>query len=107
MAVVSLAELKEQLAITPDLGTADDALLGRLLLVAEGHIGRLLGYGLEAAVVAATEGFEDGVPEELRHAVLMLAAHLYANREAAADLEVREVPFGVREIVEGWRGWTF
>ena len=96
MAVATLAEIKEQLAITADLGDADDALLGRLL-----------GFDMEAAVTAEREGFEEGVPAELKHAVLMLAGHLYGNREATADIEVREVPFGVREIVESYREWSF
>lgn len=106
MAIVTLAELKEHLAFTDDLGTLDDALLGRLILAAERHIDRLLGFGMEDAAAAEAAGFEDGVPEDLRLAVTQLAAHWHENREAAGGA-MQELPFGVSEIVREYRGWTF
>lgn len=99
MAIVSLAELKEHLAFTEDLGTVDDALLTRLISAAESHVDRLLGFTMEATMT-------DGVPEDLRLAVTQLAAHWYENREAAGA-SMQEAPFGVSEIVREHRGWSF
>ncbi|TMV48535.1 phage gp6-like head-tail connector protein, partial [Thioclava sp. BHET1] len=36
-----------------------------------------------------------------------LAAFWYENRDAASYVAAREVPFGVREIVTEFRGFTF
>lgn len=106
MAIVTLAELKEHLAFTVDLGTLDDALLGRLLAAAENHIDRMLGFKMEAAADDEAEGFEDGVPPALRLAITQLATHWYENREAAGAV-AKEMPFGVTEIVDSYREWTF
>lgn len=107
MSIVSLAEVKEQLAFTPDVGSVDDQLLYQKIRAAENLVDRMLGFSLEAAIDDERAGFEDGCPAALREAVLQLVAHLYAHRGEATSETLREPPFGVSEIVAGFRDWTF
>ena len=103
MAVLTLPELKEQLSFTDDIGEVDDNLLQRKLDAAQNHVERLLGY-----VIEDTFGGEDQapIPPALVEAVSQLAAHWYEQREAAGE-SMREVPFGVNQIVNEYREWTF
>lgn len=101
--IVTLAELKEHLSFTDDLGEADDALLERLIAAAENHVERMLGFRIEATFGGEDQ---DPVPPALQLAVTQLATHWYEQREAAGD-PLREIPFGVTEIVSGFREWTF
>lgn len=60
--------------------------------------------------VTVTAGFgasAGDVPSGIRHAILLLAAHWYASREAVAGGSLREVPMGVAELLGPWRtGWV-
>lgn len=103
MAIAALYDLKDQLAFTSDIGEADNALLQQKLDAAQNHVERLLGFGIEATFGGADQ---DPVPAVLVEAVLQLAAHWYDNREAGSDA-VRELPFGVREIITEYREFTF
>ena len=103
MAIVTLAEIKEQLNFTPDLGAADDALLQRKIDAAQDHVERMLGFRF--ADTYGGEG-QDPIPPALIEAVSQLAAWWYEIREAAGE-GAREVPFGVTDIVEGYREWSF
>lgn len=44
-------------------------------------------------------------PKKYQMAVLLLAAHLYERREAAADAKMEEIPFGVTALLSGDKGW--
>lgn len=103
MGIVTLPQLKEQLAFTSDIGDVDDALLQRKLDAAQNHVERLLGFRIEASF-----GGEDqeAIPPVLIEAVSQLAAWWYENREAAGE-GAREMPFGVAEIVTEYREFTF
>lgn len=103
MAINTLADLRAHLSFTDDLGTTDDAMLTRILAGAESFVERKLGFTFAATFGGAGQ---DPVPDELRQAVLMLAAHWYENREATAEV-LREPPFGVTEILREFRDWTF
>lgn len=103
MAIVTLDQLKEQLAFTSDLGTLDDDLLNRKLAAAQNHVERLLGFKIET-VFGGTG--QDPVPPALVEAVSQLAAWWYENREAAGE-GAREMPFGVAEIILEYREFTF
>lgn len=103
MTIATMDQLKDQLAFTGDEGELDDALLARLIPAAQGHVERLLGFKIEVQFGGAEQ---EPVPEPLVHAVLMLAAHWYEVREAS-HTGLREVPFGVTEIVTEYRGFTF
>lgn len=99
MALTS-AVLKAQLNIT---STTDDALLTRLLSAAIYHAEKDLGYALDDEEV-----LPDGIPGDVEHAVLMLAAHWYENREAvAAGYTLQAVPIGYRDIIANNRTYSF
>ena len=49
----------------------------------------------------------DDVPENIRRAVMMLAAHLYENREATIQANLMEVPMGVKGLLWPSRVLTF
>ncbi|EYD73614.1 hypothetical protein Rumeso_04735 [Rubellimicrobium mesophilum DSM 19309] len=103
MAIVTLEQVKEQLAFTDDLGTTDDALLGRKIAAAQNHVERLLGFKIEAQFGGTDQ---EAVPPALVEAVSQLAAWWYESREAAGP-NVQEIPFGVQEVVREYRGFSF
>ena len=49
----------------------------------------------------------DDVPENIRRAVMMTAAHLYENREATIQANLMEVPMGVKGLLWPSRVLTF
>jgi uncharacterized phiE125 gp8 family phage protein len=70
-------------------------------------------YGLDVITIEFTVGYgpdHNYVPESLRHAIALLAAYGFEQRTAAAigpDYgPVSEVPFGVRQILDGYRLWS-
>ncbi len=103
MSINTLSDLKEHLSCTDDIGVTDDSMLTRILSAAESFVERKLG-----ATFAATYGGVDqpAIPDALRQAVLMLAAHWYENREATVEA-LKEPPFGVSEILREFREWSF
>jgi len=97
---LTLDDLKAHCNVT---GSADDALLARLLAVATKHVERQLGYALDD-----TGTLPNGAPADLEHAVYMLAGHLYENREATLIGAAAQVlPLGVAEIIAEHRRYTF
>ena len=60
---------------------------------------------LVAVAVTFTAGYGDraDVPEPIRHAALMHVAFLYEQREAAADIRMRSVPYGYHEALAPYR----
>jgi hypothetical protein len=99
--IVSVEELKEQLNISDDLGTSDDALIGRTIMAAQGLIERQLGYSISAT-------YPDAVPPPLHQAVCLLACHWYENREATLiGVTGQGLPLGVDEIVREYREYSF
>lgn len=66
---------------------------GALYVVDPIRIEFIAGFGAAAAV-----------PDDLKHAILVLAAHWYENREAViVGTTVREVPFAFDALVSPWR----
>ncbi|MGN7829616.1 head-tail connector protein [Agrobacterium radiobacter] len=103
--IVSLNELKQQLNLTPDLGTDDDALLERKIAAAQNHVERLLGFKIEERY--GSTGQEE-IPPALVEAVSQTAAHWYENREATlVGVSAQELPFGVWSIVSEFREYSF
>lgn len=97
---LTVEALKAQLNID---GDDDNAILGRLLPAATKHVERVLGYAL-----TDTDKLPNGAPEDLEHAVLMVAAHWYENREATlVGLTAQEIPFGAAQIIGEHREYTF
>ena len=89
MTITPLALIKAQLNIDHDL---DDALLQHKLNVAEEFIGSHTGTP-----------FAEPVPASLTEAALQLAAFWYSSREAATDMRLTAVPFGVLELINPYR----
>jgi uncharacterized phage protein (predicted DNA packaging) len=103
--IVTVDQMKEQLGITDDLGTDDDALITRKIKAAQDHVERLLGFKVEDTF--GGEG-QDEIPDSLVEAVSQLAAHYYENREATiVGVSAEEIPFSVREVVREYRQWSF
>lgn len=104
MAIVTLDQLKEQVGHIPGFVMIDDDMLTRKIAAAQNHIERLLGFRIE---VQFGGDDQDPVPPALIEAVCQLAAWWYDQREAAAEGATRSVPFGVSEIVNEYRDFTF
>lgn len=75
-----------RITITPKTGkawpvtqTRDDAI----------KIEYVIGYGATSA----------SVPQTVRHALMMLVAHWYENRETSAEKSMTEVPYGFHEMI--------
>ena len=103
MAISTLADLREFLSFTADLGVVDDAMLSRMLSASQTLIERQLGFLIEDDFGGVGQ---EEIPDPLRQAVLMLAAHWYENREAVGET-ARELPFGIKDILREYRGFTF
>lgn len=103
MAIVTLDQLREQLNFTADMGSVDDALLSLKLDAAQDHLERYLGFKIEDTYGGLDQ---PEIPPALREAVCQLAAFWYEVREAAGE-GARVIPFGVTEIADGYREWTF
>jgi uncharacterized phage protein (predicted DNA packaging) len=95
---VDLATAKLQLNLTT---TDDDTLVTRLITAAQDWLERQLGYTI------ATQ-YPDGAPHALDHAVYLMTAHYYANREASlVGVNAAELPLGVCDIVNDYRNWSW
>ncbi|RWR29462.1 phage gp6-like head-tail connector protein [Sinirhodobacter populi] len=103
MAIVTPADLLRQLSLTADAPADDLALVEGKIAAAQNHIERLLGFRIEEVFGGADQ---DPVPPVLKEAVMQLASWWFENREAATDIS-RILPFGVQEIVNEYREWSF
>lgn len=105
--IVDLATAKAHLSITEAI---DDAVIGQLIKVAHARIESLLGFALSETLYPDTIDYDypETVPADLRHAVLMLVAHFYENREATlVGVNAQETPHGVWAIINEHRNWSF
>ncbi|CUX20061.1 conserved hypothetical protein [Agrobacterium deltaense Zutra 3/1] len=103
--IVDVAILKQQLNATGIPGTDDDALIERKIDAAQNHIERLLGFKIEETYGGTDQ---DEIPPALVEAVCQLAAHWYENREATlVGVSAQELPFGVWQIVNEFREYSF
>jgi len=85
---VSLAEAKAHLRISFN---ADDDYVTGLLEAAEGYVS-----SIGVAIVTP-------VPAPIRHAILLLVSHWYANRDAAGEKPSHAVEFGVDALLAPYR----
>lgn len=70
---------------------------------AQDHIERWLGFKIEERFGAVPLA---PMPPSLVEAVLQLAALWYDSRDGAAD-QLRPLPFGIAQIVDSYRDWSF
>lgn len=62
----------------------------------------------DAIKIEFTAGFGDAsaVPADLKHALLLLVAYWFENREAASELTIKDIPMGVDALIGRHRvGW--
>lgn len=96
MTVITLDDAKRHLNVTD---TADDTLIEAKIEAAEAWVSRWLTIPLSEMTT---------VPADLKQAVLMVVGHFYENREASLiGISAEEVPFGVRDIIDQHRAWSF
>lgn len=97
MAVVSLELFKKH--VNADDFTSDDKYLQHLLDAAEAHVIRSTHRtGEELAQM------EDGnFPVELKHAILMIGAHWYNQREADSIGQMYQVPDSLQALIKPFR----
>lgn len=104
MAIVTLEEVLAQLSFTEDMETPSDlAMIGRKIASAQNYIERQLGFRIEDRFGGTGQ---DPVPPALQEAVCQLAAWWFENRETAGEA-LREMPFGVTDIVDSYRDRSF
>ncbi|WP_420344084.1 head-tail connector protein [Paenirhodobacter sp.] len=103
MPIVPPEDMLAQLGLTANAPLDDLALVERKVAAAQNYIERLLGYRIESAFGGAEQ---DPVPPALKEAVMQLASWWFENREAATDIS-RALPFGVDDIVNEYREWSF
>lgn len=108
MAIVLISDMMRQLALTSDAPGDDLVLLQGKIDAAQNHVERLLGYQIEVSYRPDHEPADsrDPLPPSLKEAVMQLAAFWFEHREASGD-GGRPLPFGVAEIINEHRGWTF
>ena len=104
MPIVTPTMMIEQLNLPSEVVALDFDLLPRKIAAAQDHIERWLGYKIEAIYGGEDQ---DPIPPSLVEAVCQLAAWWYENRETASEISFREAPFGVAEIVNSYRDWSF
>lgn len=77
----------------------DNDLIAGKIAAAEEWIGKFIGKALSDFTP---------VPEPLKEAVRQLTGHFYEQREATiAGIDLQEVPFGVWDILNQYRDWSF
>lgn len=101
--IVRFDQLKAQAGMTNDAPTEDLQALQDKGEAAQNHVERLLGFRIEEEFGGEDQ---DPIPEALREAVLQLACWWFEHREAVTDSD-RRMPYGVDEIVDQYRDWTF
>lgn len=92
MNIVSLQEIKDHLRID---GNAEDALLTLYGESAEDLTIQYLNTTLEDLVADLP-----AVPKAIKHAVLLLVAHSYQNREAVSERNMYAVPYGYDALIK-------
>jgi hypothetical protein len=104
MSIVSVEDIKAHANVTID---DDDDLLQAYIDAAEEWVGKFTGKALDSY---AADNPPADVPEPLKQAVKMLAAHLYANREATLvgnTLTIVDVSPGIYDLMAPYREYVF
>lgn len=97
MAIVSLALFKKH--VRADDFADDDEYLSHLLETAEVSV-------INATNRTAQELFDGNAgefPAPLTHAIMMLAAHWYNQRESVSSVQMHEVPDSLQSLIKPYR----
>lgn len=94
---VSLELLKKQ--VRADDFDGDDIYLEHLLQVAEAQVESMTGYSSDELSCIPDEDY----PAELKQAILLRAASLYAYREDVDTASLSEVPNSTKALVKPWQ----
>lgn len=97
MSAVSLELLKKH--VRADDFSDDDDYLSHLLETAQQHV--TMSTSRTAAELMAMGAGEYPLP--LRHAILMLAAHWYNQRESVSATQMHDVPDALQALVKPYR----
>lgn len=97
MSVVSLALFKKH--VRADDFADDDEYLEHLLTVAEESVITATNRTEEELI----EGNAGEFPTPLKHAIMMLAAHWYNQRESVSSVQMHEVPDALQALVKPYR----
>jgi uncharacterized phage protein (predicted DNA packaging) len=97
MAVVSLALFKKH--VRADDFADDDEYLAHLLEAAEVSVIT----ATNRSVQELAEGNAGEFPTPLKHAVMMLAAHWYNQRESVSSVQMHQVPDSLQTLVKPYR----
>ena len=101
---LTVAEVKQQCYLD-ESDTSEDGYLALLIRATIKHI-----ESYTNRIIVAPEDAEEDRPEnalewseDLKIGALLMVGHLYENREATADKEVRTVPYGFEHFVSRYR----
>lgn len=93
MPLITVDELKKQARID---GTAEDDLLELYCASAEATVFSLLNRTKENLA----DEYGGCIPEPVKHAALMLAAHNYTHREPASPQNLYSVPYTIDALIK-------
>ena len=104
---ITVSELKKHLNIE-EAFTEDDAYLQELISVTEMAVFEYCNGGLSDAIITITI---DGVsvkalPKAITYACLLLAAHLYSNRNLVSFAQPFEIPYSFKFLLNPYRNFT-
>lgn len=99
---VTLAEAKAQVNIEADY-SLDDALLTRLIDVAEEKVARELDVANVEALKSFAGANATAPPATIVHAILLNVSHYYSNREQVTERQTYPLCEGARHLIQMYR----
>lgn len=107
MSLVPLGTFKQHVKVEDD-ETAEDAVIQAYLDGAEGAVsGHLCRALIAADATPAVDSYELPLPPAVTAAILLLAGHLYANREAVVTGTISTaLPMSVQFLLAPYRVWA-
>lgn len=97
---VSLSELKKQLNIVEDY-TGEDTYLSGILEASQSAVEFHIQQPLSAFLKE-----DEGLEPMLKHAILILASHFYANREPVAYVQPKIIPYTFEYLLQPFKKYT-
>lgn len=97
---ITIQEQKKQCNIDSDF-TEDDEYIGWLIEVAEAVVQQHLCCALEDL-----EDSQGKLPPPVKHAAMLYAAELYANREVNAYTSVTTIPFNFQYLIDLYKNYA-